>query len=97
METSPFNPAILADNKIDFVTLYSDLKNRSDFPKNIRLSVQNGLNKSEALAALTTRPINLINVSKIIGTLDNGKIANFFISSNILKMMMPLFMALGLC
>ena len=30
---------------------------------------------------MTTRPANLINVSKIIGTLENGKIANFFISS----------------
>tara|TARA_B100000242_G_scaffold240101_1_gene180106 strand:+ start:9 stop:3011 length:3003 start_codon:yes stop_codon:yes gene_type:complete len=81
-EASPFNPAILANNKISFCLTSSDLKNRNDFLKNVRLSVQNGLNKSEALAALTTRPANLINVSKIIGTLENGKIANFFISSS---------------
>ena len=81
-ELSPYNPKILSDNNINFCITSFDSKNKKDFLKNLRLSIKKGLKKSEALASLTTRPASLLNASDKIGTLENGKIANFIISSD---------------
>tara|TARA_B100000902_G_scaffold52161_1_gene58872 strand:+ start:840 stop:3854 length:3015 start_codon:yes stop_codon:yes gene_type:complete len=80
-ELSPYNAVILSEEKINFCFTSSGLKNKNDFLKNIRLTIKNGLSKVEALSALTTRPADLMNISKKIGTLEKGKIANFFIAS----------------
>ena len=81
-ELSPYNPKILSDNNINFCITSFDSENKKDFLKNLRLSIKKGLKKSEALASLTTRPASLLNASDKIGTLENGKIANFIISSD---------------
>ena len=39
------------------------------------------MSKSDALAALTTNPAEMIEMSHRIGTLEKGKIANFIVSS----------------
>ena len=80
-ETSPYNPVILANHGIAFCITSSGLEKESHFLKNLRLSVKKGLKKSDALAALTTNPAALINATKQLGTLESGKIANFFIAS----------------
>ena len=80
-ELSPYNPVILANNKVQFCITSSGLEKGTDFIKNLRIAIKKGLTKSDALAALTTNPAFLINASNQIGTLENGKIANFFISS----------------
>ena len=83
-ETAPFNLKILAENDITFSITASEIKNKSDFIKNLRLAVSKGLSQSNALDALTITPAKLIGVSNKLGTLEKNKIANFIIcSSNI--------------
>ena len=53
----------------------------SNFLKNLRKSVSHGLDKSLALAALTTVPASYLNIQKDLGTIEKGKIANFIICS----------------
>jgi len=83
-ETAPFNLKILQENNITFSITASDIKNKSDFIKNLRLAVSKGLSQTNALDALTITPAKLIGVSNRLGTLEKNKIANFIIcSSNI--------------
>ena len=83
-ETAPFNLKILEENNITFSITASEIKNYSDFIKNLRLAVSKGLSQSNALDALTITPAKLIGVSNKLGTLEKNKIANFIIcSSNI--------------
>ena len=47
---------------------------------NIRRMIKAGLSESDALAALTTNPAQILGVSQTMGSIQNGKIANLFIS-----------------
>lgn len=49
--------------------------------KNLQKFVENGLSKDAALAALTTNPASMLGISKMAGTVENGKMANLVISS----------------
>ncbi|MBT6964770.1 MAG: amidohydrolase family protein, partial [Flavobacteriales bacterium] len=80
-ESAPYNPAILAKNGIEFCITAADLKDSKDFLKNLRLAITKGLNKGDALAALTTNPATLIEINDKVGSLAKGKLANFFIAS----------------
>ena len=83
-ETAPFNLKILQENNITFSITASEIKNKSDFIKNLRLAVSKGFSETNALDALTITPAKLIGVSDKLGTLEKNKIANFIIcSSNI--------------
>ena len=81
-ETAPFNARILSENNIDFCFTIFDLKKKSDFLKNIRISIEKGLNKYDALNALTIVPATLIGEEGRLGTLEKGKKANFIICSS---------------
>jgi len=80
-ETAPYNPVILANNEIEFCITSSGIDKESNFITNLRLAIKKGLSKKDALAALTTTPANLIEMGNEIGSLENKKLANFFISS----------------
>ena len=83
-ETAPFNLKILEENNITFSITASEIKNKADFIKNLRLAVSKGFSETNALDALTITPAKLIGVSDKLGTLEKNKIANFIIcSSNI--------------
>lgn len=51
-----------------------------DLHKNIRIAIENGLSEKGALAALTTNAAKMLGVSDIVGTVENGKIANLVIT-----------------
>ncbi len=53
----------------------------SDFTKNIRLMMDNGLTNDQALSALTTQPAKLLGIEKNCGTIDVGKMANVILST----------------
>lgn len=80
-ERAPSNPAVLEQHQIPFAFTAYHLKNKSDFLKNIRKAITFGLSKEKALAALTTVPATIGNVSTQIGTLEPGKLANFILCS----------------
>jgi imidazolonepropionase-like amidohydrolase len=80
-ELAPANPASLEKNSIQFCLTTADLKDKSQFLKNLRKAVQYGLSERMALKALTVNPAAFINASDKIGSLKKGLYANFFISS----------------
>ena len=49
--------------------------------ENIKTAIAHGLSQENALAALTTNPAEMIEASTHLGTLEEGKIANFLICS----------------
>jgi len=63
--------------KFSFSTL--DTKSK-DIKPNIMRMVKGGLSENGALAALTTNPASLLGISSMAGTVEQGKIANIFIT-----------------
>jgi imidazolonepropionase-like amidohydrolase len=80
-ELAPANCGMLAKENITFAITAYGLQDKSMFLKNLRKAIAAGLSESDALKALTLTPAQLVKSEKEIGSLDNGKWANFFISS----------------
>ena len=78
---APQNPKVLADNGITFALTTHDLKKVSEFSDKLQKAIEYGFDKEKALAALTTIPAELLGQSNIVGTLEEGKLANFLITS----------------
>ena len=53
----------------------------ADVQKVLQKAVEAGLSEDAALASLTTTPASMLGVSKLTGTVENGKMANLVISS----------------
>jgi imidazolonepropionase-like amidohydrolase len=81
-EMAPSQPAMLEKAGINFALTASGNATITDFLTNLRKAIQNGLTEKTALDALTKTPASLINVYDKVGSLDAGKLANFFITSN---------------
>ena len=81
-EMAPANPARLAEAGIRFAFTGSDLKKSTEYLPKIREAINHGLATSQALAAITTNPAEMMGVQESIGTLAAGKFANFVISSD---------------
>ncbi|PWJ58468.1 imidazolonepropionase-like amidohydrolase [Dyadobacter jejuensis] len=81
-ELAPKNLAYVAEAGIPFALTMQGLKQKSDFWKNLRLAIDQGLSKSVALEALTVQPAKLIGAEKSLGTLEKGKIASFLVTSS---------------
>jgi len=76
----PANPKILAENGVQFALTMHELKSPKAFKTNLLNAIAHGLDKTTALAALTTVPAQVLNNSKI-GNLNPGSHANFMIAS----------------
>lgn len=79
-ELAPSNPARLEKNGVTFALTAHPLERSSVFLENLRKSVSYGLSKKKALSALTTVPASLMKINESLGTLEEGKIANFIIT-----------------
>lgn len=77
----PANPKLFSDKEIPFAFTMSGLKSDKEFLTNIKKAIHYGLPKTEALKALTTHPAEFINKSHLIGSLEEGHLANFIIAS----------------
>ncbi|MDB4533574.1 amidohydrolase family protein [Vicingaceae bacterium] len=80
-ELAPFNLGIIAKNEVEFSITASDLKDKKEFYKNLRAAIKSGLSEEDALKALTYSPANFINEYERVGSLTEGKLANFIITS----------------
>lgn len=80
-ELAPTNLKILTDNLVNVSITANGLKNKSDFLKNIRKAVAVGLSEQKALEALTYAPARLMKADRKTGSLKNGRLANFIITS----------------
>lgn len=77
----PANLKILNEHHVPFSLTTYQLKNSSDFTKNLQLAFDYGFNKTAALEALTTVPASILGKSNEIGSLKKGSYANFLITS----------------
>jgi imidazolonepropionase-like amidohydrolase len=78
---APTNLKVLADNGVVFALTTDKLKKMEDFRTNLLKAIQYGFDKTKALEALTTVPASLLGRSNQIGTLKDGNLANFLITS----------------
>lgn len=81
-EMAPSQPAMIEKAGINFALTAAGLSSGTEFLANLRKAIQNGLSEKMALEALTKNPASLINMYDKIGSLEAGKIANFFITNN---------------
>jgi imidazolonepropionase-like amidohydrolase len=80
-EMAPLEPVMFEKAGINFALTTSGLKSTDDFFTNIRKSLENGLDSSKALEALTKTPATLIGVYDKVGSIETGKLANFIITT----------------
>jgi len=67
--------AMMEKNNIPFSFSFIDGKSK-ELHSNLRRMIEAGLSEKAALAALTTNPANLLGISNIAGSVENGKLAN---------------------
>jgi len=85
-ELAPTNPGKLANAGINIMFTTDGLKDKKDFIKNLRKAIEQGLTEEQALKALTHTPAKTLDIYDQLGSLEKGKLASFFISSdNIFK------------
>ena len=79
-EMAPTNPAAFEKAAINFCLTADGLKDSKTFWTNLRKSIDAGLSEKAAINALTKNPASLLNVYNETGSLESGKLANFFIT-----------------
>ncbi len=80
-ELAPSNPGAMEKANINFALTTSDLRTPSQFFTNLRKAFDMGLTENKALEALTKVPATLLGVYDKVGSLEEGKLANFIITS----------------
>lgn len=80
-ELAPTNAGALEKAGIRFCLTTADLRSPANFMANLRKAIENGLSESKALEALTTVPAQTLGVANMVGSLEQGKIANFLITT----------------
>lgn len=83
-ETAPANAELLRRKGILFGLSSAGLKSPGEFMKALTKAVRAGLPASEALKAATETPAKLLGIWNETGSIENGKYANLFISSDTL-------------
>ncbi len=78
---APTNPSVMAKNNVTFALSTHGLKSMSEFKKNLQKAIAYGLDKKIALAALTTVPASILHKEDELGSLKQGALANFLITS----------------
>jgi imidazolonepropionase-like amidohydrolase len=79
-ERVPSNAATLERAGVEFAFTGHGLRSGEDFLANLRTAIARGLTRETALAALTTIPARLAGVSGRVGTLEQGRLANFLVT-----------------
>ncbi len=79
-DLAPENPARLEAAGIRFALTSAGLGDRSKFLSGVRRAVDRGLSRAGALRALTTAPAELLEVDHIVGTVEQGKLANLVVT-----------------
>ena len=69
-DQAPANPAKIAEAGIPFAFTTKGLKKKTSFYTHLKKAVAYGLNETTALAALTTRPAQLLGKDQRIGYIE---------------------------
>ena len=76
---APKTAGRLAAANVRFAFQSGGLANMNDYLTNVSKSVENGLQRDEAVRALTIRAAEILGVEAQLGTIETGKIANLTI------------------
>ena len=79
-ELAPENPAHLDRAGVPFVLTSSGLSDPAEWLPQIRKAIARGLDPNKALAALTTKPAELLGIADQVGKIRPGLWANFIVS-----------------
>ncbi len=80
-ELAPTNPAAFEKANIPFALTTADLRDTKQFWTNLRKAIEYGLSESKAFDALTKTPATWLGVYDKVGSLDEGKLADFLITT----------------
>jgi len=80
-ELAPENPARLDRAGVPFVLTSSGLSDPAEWLPQIRKAIARGLDPNKALAALTTKPAELLGIADQVGKIRPGLWANFIVSN----------------
>ncbi|MCP2520539.1 amidohydrolase family protein [SCandidatus Aminicenantes bacterium Aminicenantia_JdfR_composite] len=78
-EIYPKNPAKIAEAGIPFAFSSLGTNSPEKMIEGIRKAIENGLSKEDVLKALTIVPSSFMGLSKALGTIEPGKIANLIL------------------
>ena len=76
---APKNAGLLAAAGVKFAFQSGGMTNMSDFLANAGKTTENGLAKDAAIRSMTMSPAEIFGVADRLGSLENGKIANFVV------------------
>ena len=80
-ELAPSNAMLLKKADIPIAFTSFGLKNADQFWLGLRKSIARGLSATDAMAALTTVPADMLGIGAQVGTLEAGKYASFSVFS----------------
>jgi len=80
-ELAPTNPAAFERANVPFALTSADLRDTKQFWTNLHKAIEYGLSESKAFDALTKTPATWLGVYDKVGSLDEGKLANFLITT----------------
>jgi imidazolonepropionase-like amidohydrolase len=80
-ELAPTNPAAFEKANIPFALTTADLRDVKQFWTNLRKAIDNGLSEGKAFEALTKTPATWLGVYDKVGSLEEGKLGNFLITT----------------
>ena len=76
---APKNAAKLKQAGVKFAFQSGEMKNITDFLKNAEIVTKNGLSKQDAIRAMTIEAAEILGVSRQLGSIEKGKIANLVV------------------
>ena len=80
-ELAATNPAAFEKAHLNFSLTAFGLKDSKIFWSNLRKAIDAGLSEEAALDALTKNPATTLGVYDVTGSIETGKLANFFITN----------------
>lgn len=79
---APTTPGALNQAGVKFAFYSGGLATTSEIFENIRTAIDNGLSNDGALAALSSNPATILGLSKRLGTIEKGKVANLVLATD---------------
>jgi imidazolonepropionase-like amidohydrolase len=79
-ERAPFNPFFIQEKEIPLILSGQGISKSEDFFSALLKSINAGLDRDTALAALTTTPARLMGAGQKVGKIEKGYLANFFVT-----------------
>ncbi|RCS41497.1 hypothetical protein DTL42_23385 [Bremerella cremea] len=78
---APENLARLSEKDVEILLTTHRLESPSLFLKNLSTAVERGFDANQALAAMTTVPAKRLGIDNQLGTVEEGKLASFVVTS----------------